>query len=197
MKNISQKNCLKCNAIFNDKSNAQRAKYCSLKCKEAYLYITNLEKRKLYSKAYKACIYRKMVEKENNRRWYKAHKEAVTTYGLKYSKNNRHIKNKIQAKRRAVKLRATPSWLNKEQLNEMAELYILARELAWLNQDGQSFHVDHIIPLQGKEVCGLHVPWNLQLLSWQENLTKYNALEIKTAETIPPSQSNSELDKID
>ena len=79
-----------------------------------------------------------------------------------------------QAKRRGSILNRTPAWLNKEQIKEIKAIYREARRLE--KQDGIKRHVDHIVPLQGKEVSGLHVPWNLQILTAHENMSKSNRL---------------------
>ena len=75
------------------------------------------------------------------------------------------------AKRRARKINATLK-LSSEQLQQIQDFYWLAKDLASVT--GETYHVDHIVPLQGKNVCGLHVPWNLQVLPADINLSKGN-----------------------
>jgi len=75
-------------------------------------------------------------------------------------------------KRRAALLNAMPIWLTIEQSNEILDIYEKARILTEIN--GRQYHVDHIIPLLGKNVRGLHVPWNLQILPAKDNLSKNN-----------------------
>ena len=75
--------------------------------------------------------------------------------------------------RELSKLQRTPPWLTKAQHEEMADIYKQAKELEAIFFN-RKFHVDHIVPLQGKDVCGLHVPWNLQILTAEENLAKSN-----------------------
>jgi 5-methylcytosine-specific restriction endonuclease McrA len=87
-------------------------------------------------------------------------------HSAKYIRNNRAKYNAYLANYRATKLQATPKWLTKEQLLEIETIYKKAKKL---NKE-----VDHIIPLRGNNVCGLHVPWNLQLLTRQQNASKSN-----------------------
>ncbi len=78
----------------------------------------------------------------------------------------------LRAKRRAAKLKRTPKWLTKEQFAEIEDFYTIVNDLSWLSEE--PLHVDHIVPLQGKNVSGLHVPWNLQILPAKLNLSKSN-----------------------
>jgi len=78
------------------------------------------------------------------------------------------------AKYRAFKIQATPTWLTKSHLEEIESFYTLAKELQWLSDE--TLEVDHIVPLVGDTVCGLHVPWNLQILSASLNRKKSNKL---------------------
>ncbi len=68
-------------------------------------------------------------------------------------------------KYQAAKLNAMPKWLSKEQLAEIVKIYVNCPE---------GYEVDHDVPLQGKNVRGLHVPWNLKYLSIKENRKKSN-----------------------
>lgn len=79
----------------------------------------------------------------------------------------------MTAKARADKLLRTPKWLTKEQLQEIKQFYIDAEYLTYYTK--VQFEVDHIIPLRGKHVSGLHVPNNLQLLTEKENEIKHNS----------------------
>lgn len=73
------------------------------------------------------------------------------------------------AKRKALKLSATPAWANKDKIKTE---YALAK---WCTDVmGISYHVDHIVPLKSKEVCGLHVEANLRVIPATENISKSN-----------------------
>lgn len=89
----------------------------------------------------------------------------------------REIKKKWKAEGRylsgAKRLRArTPTWLTREDRLAMGQIYKTARELS--TKHGEQYHVDHIVPLNGELVSGLHVPTSLQVLTAAENLSKSN-----------------------
>lgn len=77
-------------------------------------------------------------------------------------------------RRRRVK-RATPDWLSKEDLEAICLKYYLAKEMEL--ETGEKHHVDHVVPIKGRDVCGLHVPWNLEVLPARKNLSKHTSYE--------------------
>ena len=102
-----------------------------------------------------------------------ANKEEVNKRSKAWNKANPGKKNALTAKRLSKKIQATPPWLTKLDIDLIAMFYEAAADQ---KQYGLDCHVDHIIPLQGREVCGLHVPWNLQVLPASENISKGNRL---------------------
>lgn len=154
----------------------------------------NREHRKAYKRA------RRESENAINRRWKQKNKERVKEYTEKWRlENAEHIRNYSKeysekypnksreynkknpgkmnartAKYLANKKQATPPWLTTDHFKEIESFYIEAKRLEEL--DGIKRDVDHIIPLQGKKVRGLHVPWNLQILTKKENKMKSNKL---------------------
>ena len=76
------------------------------------------------------------------------------------------------AKRRASKLNRTPKWLTADDIEHMQALYAVAAMIQ--KESGVEYHIDHIIPLQGKLVSGLHVPNNLRVIPAVDNLKKSN-----------------------
>lgn len=81
-------------------------------------------------------------------------------------------KHLARVKSRTKRLRqATPSWANKEAIEK---IYIEARMLSL--STGIKHEVDHIVPIKGEQVSGLHVEYNLQILTKKENRDKWNYL---------------------
>jgi hypothetical protein len=102
-------------------------------------------------------------------------KEATKAYNKAYKPLNRAKLASLDAKRRAIKLKATPAWLTEQHFSEIEAVYSHARDCRVVT--GEAYHVDHIVPLQGRNVCGLHVPWNLQILPAEVNVRKNNRYE--------------------
>ena len=141
-------------------------------------WVTDNERRKLLPKT--------EASKAAGRRYYERNKEAVKAradtrpteekrrHRAKYTKNNpEQHKIKCNARRRRHR-EATPAWLTKQQREDIKQLYVQAQKISKLT--GVRYEVDHIIPLTNDSVCGLHVPWNLQVISKTENLKKANKI---------------------
>jgi hypothetical protein len=97
----------------------------------------------------------------------------------KWAKKNSAKVNARTARRYASRKKATPSWIKEspEYMWMIEEAYELARLRTKLFD--VQWEVDHIVPLRGNKVSGLHVPWNLRVVTHKENRVKSNSYEVQ------------------
>lgn len=142
----------------------------------------NPEQGALYMAAKRAEQGRREKERERAREIYASRREELRKRKREYMRANPHIWRAYRAKKpevhlsvkaryRAALLNALPRWAD---LGVIRSVYAEARRVSRVT--GESHHVDHIIPLQGRNVCGLHVPLNLQILPASVNQSKGNRL---------------------
>lgn len=142
-----------------------RCKVCQNKLTKAYA-----EKNR--EKTRESCRKWRKRNKKYASDWVKTNRESVRNAHKKWVSKNKHKRAAVEAKRRASLLKATPLWLDGSHLEYIQGVYRLANKLGTLT--AQPMEVDHIVPLQGENVCGLHVPWNLQILHQKINRRKNN-----------------------
>lgn len=173
-------NCILCKRQVNDQKYFSNNKELVLQ-KERDRYWNNKEKydhqhRKYYSQ-------NKEFIGQQVKKWRINNPHKSIEYALGNRKrakqwrvNNPWKVTMYSAKRKAQKLKATPVWAD---LKAIEQVYI---NCILINKDHkncniqETYVVDHIIPLQGKTVCGLHVGNNLRIISWLENNKKRNKL---------------------
>ena len=124
--------------------------------------------------------------KQAARRYYEKNREAVKArasarpkketnqYKVKHKGSNPEYYKALTSVRKRRHRSATPKWITPEQKLTMRQLYLHAQALTKMT--GERYVVDHIIPLISPDVCGLHVPWNLRVITQEENLKKSNKL---------------------
>ena len=143
----------------------------------------NRDKRNAYAKQYRKDNPEKV--KADHAKWIKENPDKIKSYAIKAStvwrvrnpeyykehyKANKERYVAARARRRAAQESATPSWLSAIDKAMIQEMYDVSE--ARYIQTGIKHHVDHIVPINGKNVAGMHVPWNLQVITAHENLSK-------------------------
>ena len=123
--------------------------------------VNNPDKYRDHWKKYRENNLEKCRERSNksSKEYYKRFPEALQAKGARY---------------RARKHQAYPSWLSKEDDSKIKSIYKMCKSIS--EKTRIEHHVDHIIPLKHDLCCGLHVPWNLQIITKQDNLIKSNKL---------------------
>ena len=105
--------------------------------------------------------------KEKGDRWNRLNRHKRLAATLLYQKVNAGRLNAKRAKRKALKLSATPEWADGKAIDQY---YLIAKYLS--DELGIKFHVDHVVPLQSEIVCGLHAHTNLTIAVGSWNCSK-------------------------
>lgn len=108
---------------------------------------------------------------------YRANRERIRLQQQAYAATPEAKRlHAAQQRKRNLRIRhATPDWLTDEHRAQIEYTYWHARDASMVT--GEPYHVDHILPLRGKTVCGLHVPWNLRVVPAEVNLRKHANIE--------------------
>ena len=153
--------CVECMKLEWQRGNETRAEYFAEYNKSE---AGQKAKRGYYERNKETVVERAQARTAEKKQSYRrAHKAA----------NPDLYRELVNARRRRFR-DATPKWLTAEHKMEIRMKYRLAIELS--RRLGKPHAVDHIVPLQGEEVCGLHVPWNMEVITQEENLKKSNKL---------------------
>jgi hypothetical protein len=126
--------------------------------------------------SYQAKYYvdNKQVIKERVYDWIENNRDRHNAKCYRWVSANKAKVNARTARRYASRTKATPEWVksNPDYMWMFTEAYSLAKLRETMV--GGKWEVDHIAPIRGKTVCGLHVPWNIQVIQQSENRRKSN-----------------------
>lgn len=134
--------------------------------------IKQKEKKAVYDREYREALGEKL--KKKYRDYYAKTKPDRRAKVKAWQLANPGKHNGYSAQGKVAKLRASPPWVNRAAILSVYEKAKI-----------EGMDVDHIIPLRHHLVCGLHVPWNLQLLTKTENCSKKNRFEVITERGVP------------
>ena len=176
---MSLKVCTKCSLEKDISQFHKDVRYSDGRTRAACKACRSLERKSRYSKnkSHERSLAKKYwsENKERMQAWLREHyqnnKIRYKEYSKRFLSNNPGMGAFISSVRRSRKNQATPSWAN---LGAIKDIYKQREQISL--ETNIIHHVDHIIPLKGELVCGLHVEYNLRIIPAVENLSKSNKL---------------------
>jgi hypothetical protein len=181
--------CSKCNqdkdpsSFYLRKDNGKLRAECKICFNEKSVVWQKKNREKVRGYVRKSCkaaydrdpeFYREKKRISRNLNPEKSRMIVRKSYAKVYQKRYDSERARLNANS-AARRRAAPSWLTAIQKAQIMEFYDIARCLTV--QTGIQHDVDHIMPIKGEASSGLHVPWNLQILTKSENCAKKNKVE--------------------
>lgn len=179
--------CPKCDEMKVPRPGGRVCKECRAAYRLAWYHKNNDEQ-----KAYAKQQYHKHKHKwvVTRRRWDEAHPSKRVEYVIKHRQKHpewwRAYRAMYSASKRGHVKRATPAWANKFVMDEAYRLAALRTKVT-----GYQWNVDHIVPLNGANVCGLHVHNNLCIIPAVENRKKYNKFVDRERDSIASAKEVS------
>lgn len=163
------------NRKYYDQNKEERQKY-GKNYYEQNKDVRSAKAKEYYEKHKEKILHRRSENKEffnkKSNDYYHNNKEKCAKLNKEWKKLNRAKLTAKQNERYTSQRKRTPVWLTDKDREQMTRFYEQAAELSAAT--GIKHHVDHIIPLHGETVSGLHVPQNLQVLNYIENIRKKN-----------------------
>ena len=147
---------------------AKNKEKCVLRSKEHYE--KHKEEKKEYQRKWRE--ENRETHRAYSRQWNKENPEKARERLTKWYEANPGMRAVYGAQRKKHIALATPDWLSDHDILRIKGTYQVCAMRR--NESDIDWHVDHVVPLRGKTVCGLHVPWNLKIIPAKENMSKGN-----------------------
>lgn len=168
------KNCRMCKLERDNRNHALPASKLKRSEYDRMRWETDKPKLEAKNKAHYAA--NKDSINAQKREYWLANPEKLKASQRAWRAANQHVIRHLNSLRKKLVKLATPPWVDRSAI-----LAVYAEAERMTKQTGVVHHVDHIVPLKGESVCGLHVPWNLRPLPWRENISKKNKLDQELA----------------